>query len=356
MRILQIFPGKVWGGAEQYVLDLSLNLCHMGHKVRFVIRQSEAVENRLRDIVEYEKIPLGGIFDFTSPGLLARQVKDVDVVHLHDISQVDVVVKACRIARVAPKIVLTRHIARRSRVAPWKRASIGNVHKIIFVSNLSYKLWHSVNEWFPESKCVVVRNSIPRYSGSVKENLRMKYKISPEVPIIMYTGRVRKSKGCELIIEALTRNKDLAWAMIFVGKCKPDDYDAKLLTKAMNEGIADRVFFYGFSSDVRSLITQASIGVAPSIVREACPLSPMEFMDAGKCVIVTDNGAQKEYITHKDTGIIVKSGDVDSFSIAIRWCLENKTKCEDIGLNAQNYFASEMNYDIFVKKIIKVYK
>ena len=48
MKIVHIFPGKVWGGAEQYVLDLGEALRKRGYEVSYVARPSKEVEDSLR--------------------------------------------------------------------------------------------------------------------------------------------------------------------------------------------------------------------------------------------------------------------------------------------------------------------
>ncbi len=360
MNILQVLPGKVWGGAEQYVLDLGTELMNRGHKVTFVARHALAITDRLYGVVDYTEIPFDGFFDFQSAKLLAGLLADIDVVHLHDIAHARHVERACRIAKRNPKIVITRHIARKSKVMPWFRHSLSRVDEIIFVSHLAYNLWASVNRWFPKNKCRIIHNSIPASAADEKDRInshvRFKYGIDDAVPILMFVGRVRKSKGCELIIDALAQNKDISWAMLFVGQCKPCGYSKKLLKKAKEYGIGERIFFHGFTSNARDLIKEASIGIAPSIVKEACALTPMEFMDAGKCVIVSDNGSQKEYIKDGITGIVVRSDNVDSLAAAIREALTHKEHCNSIGLEARKNFTTEMSYTAFVDKIIAVYE
>lgn len=355
MKIVEIFPGKVWGGAEQYILELGTSLAALGHEVRYVVRNSPAVTERLNGLIQYTQAPLGGFLDFTSAHLLSEIVKDADVVHLHELKQAIHVVRACRLAGCKPKIVVTRHIARASRVLPWQRQYVRQVDYIIFVSRLAHDLWVSVNGWYAPSKTLVIHNCIAPYKGRNNEDLRLKYNIPPEIPILMYTGRVRKSKGCELILHALAANKDLPWAMIFVGSCKPADYNERLRHIAEKHGISNRVFFHGFSSDARGLVRQADLGLAPSIVREAWGLAPMEFMEASKCVIVSDNGAQREFIYNNLTGMIVRSGDVDSLAGVIRKMLINPETRVRIGRNAGEFIASSMSYPNFLKQVLSAF-
>lgn len=357
MKIIQIFPGKIWGGAEQYVLDLGEALKERGHEVVYVTRRSKAVTDRLSGSVDFITMPFTGAYNPAASWWMVRLLKTVcpDVIHIHDASFVPVTVRTKRLCRSDVRIVLTRHIARASRVNPLFRTYFRRLHRMVFVSELSRSLWTGVNRWMPESRCMAVLNSIPDGILPDDTSLRERFCIAPDVPVIMFTGRVRRSKGCEVIVRALAEIKDLPFVMVFVGTCKPAGYAAVLARMAGKLGIGDRVFFYGFTDNVRSLVRQADIGVAPSIVREACHLSPMEFMQAGKCVIVSNNGAQPEYIRQRLTGLLIPPGDELWLADALKMLLCHPDMRARLGAAAKEYFDRNMSYDIFVDKILAAY-
>lgn len=357
MKTVQIFPGKVWGGAEQYVLDLGTALETRGHEVTYVARPSKAVTDRLDGRVAYTTVAIGSMLgSHTATDRLASLIKDADVVHVHDLKHVAAVSKAIRMSGSKARIVVTRHVARASRVMPWHRKSLLQIHTLIFVSRLGRELWRSVNGWMPEEKCRVVHNSIPPYKDTDSDDMRRRYGLDSSTPLLMFTGRVRKSKGCQVLVEALGELRDLKWQMVFVGKCKPADFDKELLETSRDKGIASRIGFTGFSDRVRSLIRQSDIGIAPSIVREACPLAPMEFMQAGVCVVATDNGAQPEYISHGRTGILIKPNDVSGTATALRELITDHQRRDTIARRGREYFESEMSYDRFISNILACYE
>lgn len=232
---------------------------------------------------------------------------------------------------------------------------LGQANNIVFVYELARKLWMEVNPWMPKEKCVVVHNSIPDTLFKPC-NLRKELGIKETTPVIAFTGRVTKSKGCETIVKALGLIKNINFAMVFIGACKPKGYSARLLSLAECLGIKDKLYFYGFTDKARGLIAEADIGLSPSIVREACPLSPMEFMKLGKSIIATNNGAQSEYIDHGKNGILVSPGNVEQLSTAIGILLENVGLRNQIGNKARAYFNENLEYSIFLGKMLAVYK
>lgn len=353
MKIVQILPGKIWGGAEQFIVDLGKALTARGHDVIFVCRPSEAVLSGLekQGIVPALTVA-GNLFSQKAESRrLAKILEEADVVHIHDISFLGLVNAATRrLGSNAPRIVLTRHIARASKVMPWNRNQFSSLHAMTFVSNIGKRLWHGANPWFPEQKCRVIHNSIPPFATEKALNSH-----SDASPLMMFTGRVRRSKGCETIVRALAQLKDLDWQMVFVGACKPADYAEKLKALATAEGIGDRVRFHGFSPNVRDLISQADIGLCPSIVREACPLSPLEFMQQGVPVIATNNGSQPEFIESSKTGILIDPDNPQQLAEAIKRLLCSKEERERIGRQAREYFNREKSYDKFLNKILAAY-
>lgn len=353
MKIVQIFPGKVWGGAEQYVLDLGRALMARGHEVIYVPRAATAVTARLdTERIPYFALP-AGLKGATEA--LGELLAGADIVHIHELKHAPMARKAVKLAGSQAKVVCTRHIARGSRTWPWSRKAIAGLHRLIFVSDLARRLWSDANGWMPQERCVTVHNSIPDAAATFPAtDLRKLYAIDAETPLLMMTGRVRKSKGCSDIITALSGLADMPWRMVFVGACKPADYGEKLMREAAEAGIADRVHLFGFTPDARSLVSQANIGLQPSRVREAFGLSQIEFMQAGKAVITTDNGAQPEYIRQGDTGLLVPPADPAALAQAIRSLLQDDCG-RATGIRAARYFNSHLSYNIFVDKILQAY-
>ena len=82
----------------------------------------------------------------------------------------------------------------------------------------------------------------------------------------------------------------------------------------------------------------------------------MEFMQAGKCVIATDNGAQPEYIVSGKDGLLVPPGDVDALTSALASVLEDKALRLRLGRQARVHFEADMNYSRFVQSVLEVYR
>lgn len=356
MKIVQVFPGKVWGGAEQYVLDLGRELAARGNSVSYVARDSAVVASHLReDSVDFEPLPFSWSLDLRTISRLSEIIRDADVVHVHSVKAVPIAVLAKKKSGSRARIVLTRHDAHRTPVNPLFRRFFRQLHRIIFVSEMTKRSWHGANKWFPDEKCVVVHNSIPPCGDIGAESLRDKYDIPASVPLIIFSGRVRESKGCGVLIDALSRIADRSFAMVFLGACRPADYAEKLMRQAAAGGIADRVHFYGFTTHARALMRQADIGVAPSVFRDPFCLSNIEFQQEGVAIVTSDNGGQPEYVTDGVTGLLAKSGDAAQLAGAIARLLDDEAFRKRIASAGHEYFNSHLSYGRFVDKITDVY-
>ena len=357
MNIVQVFPGKIWGGAEQYILDLGKALTARGHNVSYLSRNVEAVTGPLhRHGIDVRPLPFSHALDFKTIRELSHIMADADVIHLHDTSFViPAVIARTRIKGRKPRILLTRHDAHGTIVGPWAIPFFMQLDAIIFVSDFARRGWLRINRWVPAAKCHIILNSIPPSTSFPVENLRDKYSIAPETPLIVYSGRIKKSKGCTAIIEALSQLAELPFAMVFIGSFKNDAYGNELKNLIERYGLSERMHFYGFTDHARLLAAQADIGLAPPIAKDACPLSAIEFLMNGVCEITSTNGGQTEFVTDGETGLIVPPGDVEALASAIRRLIENPCLRKKLAESGKTYFNQEMAYDRFVDKILSVY-
>lgn len=352
LTIVQVYPGRIWGGAEQYILDLSRALRSKGHKVVQLCLNAPPVTARLES--ENEDFTPVSLHDLPE----AIEAATPDLVHIHDTRFLGHTANA--------PVVLTRHIARRSRVLPppfsRRRKTFRNLRAMIFVSDIARRIWLQANPWMPGDKCHTIHNSIPPTEQGTSANqpaadLRQLYGIPATTPLLMFTGRVRKSKGCADIIQALAQvGTSRPWAMVFIGAGKPVDYPDRLRRMAANHGIADRIHLHPFTTDTRMLVCQADIGLQPSRVREAFGLSQIEFMQAGKALITTDNGAQPEYVDPGVSGLLIPPRRPDLLANAIASLLDNPDRRQTIGLTSARFYEKTLSYPRFLGKIEEIYR
>ena len=73
MRIIHLVSNKVWGGGEQYVLDLATAFAAKGNEVTIVSRDIDAVTRHFKDAgLPVTTMALNGTIDLVSPFRLSR--------------------------------------------------------------------------------------------------------------------------------------------------------------------------------------------------------------------------------------------------------------------------------------------
>jgi glycosyltransferase involved in cell wall biosynthesis len=106
-----------------------------------------------------------------------------------------------------------------------------------------------------------------------------------------------------------------------------EDYALKL-------GIADRVFWTGFRSDLPRIYADLDIAVLSSL-NEGLPVAVIEAMASAKPVVAADVGGVGELVLNGETGIIVPPRDSDALAGGIVDILSNSDKIKEMGRKAR---------------------
>lgn len=358
-NIIQIFAQNTWGGGELFVYDLTQRLVEDNYKVVCLSRQSKVISDKIKGKdIEYYQLRLKGLFDFSSALKLKHIVQkhSIDIIHVHNFKTSIAAVYAKILLKKDIKIIVSRHLVKKAKtdfIHNWLYKHIDN---IVFVSELALEEFLLTKPKIESSKLRVIYNSVKPSSQKGKPiQIRKSLPIQPLAQIVLFTGRIHREKGIDVLIESVYNLRDKDFVLLIAGDGK-EDYKSELKEKINKLGLEDKVFFVGFFSDINPLIKESDFGVCPSVGRESFGLSVVEFMQLGKAVITTNNGAQKEYIKDKETGLLINPNSIEELTQAIEFLLDNKDIREKIGSNAQRYFLSYLSYEEFYKNISLLYQ
>jgi glycosyltransferase involved in cell wall biosynthesis len=150
-----------------------------------------------------------------------------------------------------------------------------------------------------------------------------------EAFMILSTGRLAEQKGLEYLIRAaaLLRDDLPAATIVLAG----DGPLRKQLSKLVSDlGLVDTVSFVGLRSDVGDLLAATDLVVLPSLW-EGLSISLLEAMAAGKPVVTTTIGSNREVTNDGETAVLVPPKDPESLAAVIRSLASDGERLEELG-------------------------
>lgn len=356
MHIIHLVSNGTWGGGEQYVLDLSRALVSDGHRVEIISRPVNEVVDRFtaNGLAPVARMPLRGAIDIISAVRLASRLRRCDevIVHVHNFKDAIVATRARALSgNDKVRVVLTRHLVKEGRTSAIYRELYSRLDAIIFVSALARNEFLKSAPPISSDKLHVVHNSIV-----VPPHHSVPSDIPPtDVPVIMHHGRISPEKGLDVLFDALDMLADLPWQLRIAGEGKAQ-HVGPLKQQAKRLGIADRVEWLGFRTDVHDIIPTATIGVVPSTWCEPFGLAVLDYMAHGVPVVTTDNGAQPEYLTDGNDSLLVPPSDAAALASALRTLLTDEATRRRIARGAAATFDQSLSYPTFYNRILSVYQ
>jgi glycosyltransferase involved in cell wall biosynthesis len=130
-------------------------------------------------------------------------------------------------------------------------------------------------------------------------------------------GRLARWKGQHIAIEALRQLPDVELVLVGAPLFGEESYEHALRQQAAAAGVADRVHFLGFRSDVAAVMKGVDIIVHCSVAPEPFGRVVVEGMLANRPVVAADAGGVSEIIDNGVQGILVPPGNAEALADAL---------------------------------------
>ena len=182
--------------------------------------------------------------------------------------------------------------------------------------------------------------------------------IPADKPLVTLIGRLTNWKGQKLLIEALSKIKDMDFHCLLIGDDQGrTQYSEELHDMIEKYGMEDRYTFIRHVSDVPAAMLVSDVVLSTSIEPEAFGRIAIEGQAMGRVVVASDIGGSKETVIDGVTGKLFKSGDADDLANAIGWALSlSKEDKDKIGANAIKNVKEHFTKQIMCDKTISVYE
>jgi glycosyltransferase involved in cell wall biosynthesis len=320
LKVLHVVNGDEYGGSERVQDLLAEHLPEHGFAVGFACVKPGAYAE-LREGGEWPlvRLPMGSRADVRVVGTLARLVRrgGYAVVHTHTPRAAMVARPAAAAARV-PMI----HHVHGSTLAVWpsrvrngatalvERLSVARVAAVLAVSSQMVSELRRLG--VPRRRVVLTPNGV---RGTAELPLRP----APEGQWTLGTAaRLRPAKGLETLLGALAglRREGLSARLRVLGEFETKAYSAELRAAAGRLGVADRVEWAGFRSDMAAELAGMDAFVLPSL-HEGIPMAVLEAMAAGVPVVASRVGGVPEVLRADVDGLLVPPGDAAALTGAL---------------------------------------
>lgn len=186
---------------------------------------------------------------------------------------------------------------------------------------------------------------------------RKKHNLSSSRVVIGFVGKVSEKKGiADFIDMAIRVGKRKRKATFFVfGHVRPPTRPliTRLRLRLARAKMGKRVFFLGFSQDIRRIYPALDIVVVPSLADEPFGRVTVEAMAFRKPVVAYDSGASREIVVHGETGFVVPKGDVRQLSKAVLE-LFDRTKRLQFGDAGRARVESHFSMPAHAEKLVKL--
>ena len=231
---------------------------------------------------------------------------------------------------------------------------------IIAVSKAVKKMIVAREKTAPD-KIVTINNGVDvdLFSGNYnRTGIRSGLGLNNHENVIGMIGSLRKIKGHKYLIEAASKviRHIPETKFLIVGRDynEPECSEKVLTTIARKLGVTNHLIFTGERSDVPELLSAVDIIVNPSL-SEGMSNTILEAMAAGKTVIASDVGGNREVINDHENGFLFPSKDTQTLANIIVNCLKNPKERALIGKRAQEVAGERYSLQLMCEQNMALY-
>ena len=327
------YPPHVYGGAGVHVEYLTRELARLDsgrHHVDVLCFGNQLEES---PTLHVEGIPAPAAIPAQDPRhtklfdtmlrdlIMSGRLADIDIVHCHT-WYTHLAGCVAKYLRGAP-LVLTTHSLEPHR--PWKVEQLGTAYHVsTWIERTAYEnadgvvavsasMKRDVHELYdvPSDRIRVIHNGIDleQYRPRPDPALLAEYGIAPDVPYVLFVGRITRQKGIIHLVNAIRHFHTGAQVVLCAGA--PDTPEiANEMTEAVERARADSPHKIVWIREmlpkekVITLYTHAAIFVCPSVY-EPFGIINLEAMACETPVVASAVGGIPEVVEHGETGLLV---------------------------------------------------
>ncbi len=157
-------------------------------------------------------------------------------------------------------------------------------------------------------------------------------KISNYENDVLFFGDAKKNRGFDIVYEIAKDLPDLRFKILLRWK----EQDCAGLLEKMKKLSNTSVLFYPYEKDLKQFILESKIVLLPyRWMGVRIPVSLLESMALGKCVVTSEMGGNDEIIEDGKNGFLFSFSDLEEVKGTIAFLVKNRSVFEEVGRKAE---------------------
>jgi glycosyltransferase involved in cell wall biosynthesis len=361
MKILQLISSGGFYGAESVLLNLSVELQHIGHRCTVGVfensanRNTEVADRSAARGLRVVRVPCRGQMDWGAVREVRRIIEeeDVDLVHAHGY-KADFYALLARRRTTVPAIATCHNWPGRSlsmRAYGWLDRYL--LRFFDGVAAVSSSVADQLVKAGVRQEVRLISNGVTFASTESRFDVSGEFRQADRI-VVGTVGRLSAEKGTTFLIEAAGKICGEFPNVLFV-QVGDGPLRNNLEMRVRELGIERQFLFAGRREDIAQVYRSFDVFVLASLT-EGMPMVLLEAMAAGLPVVATKVGAVPEVIGHPSAGTLVEPGDSNALATGIRDFLASKTRREEVGANAKMRAEDQFSASAMARKYVDLYQ
>jgi glycosyltransferase involved in cell wall biosynthesis len=378
MKVLHVVEATT-AGVGQHVHDLCLHMKRAGLAV--MVACPERREGAGQDVAFVDRVRAAGAAVTILPmrrsispyadlyvyRALVRLIgrEGVEVVHAHS-SKAGVLGRLAARRAGCPAVVYTPNaFAFAGARWPWSRWLYESIERwlgrwatdaLVCVSRSELALAQARCIAPPERLALIENTTDPARAAPGVDRIAAKERLGldTERPVVGFTGRLTRQKGPQTLIRAakLVHQAGGEAQYLVVGE---GELEFALRRRVAEYGLEGQVGFVGYQRDIGPALAAMDIFVLPSLY-EGLPYSLMEAMAAGRAVVATQVGGNRDLIQEGETGLLFPPGDEMALAHLLLRLLSDPDERSRLGGGAAAASRSRPRPEQMTEQVVALYR
>lgn len=368
ITILHTEASTGWGGQEIRILTELNEMSKKGHRVILACQPDSGILKKADGYgIETWVLPIRGITDLSGIMNLKSVIRDrkIDIVNTHSSKDSWAAGIAAKLDGTA-KVVRTRHLSIPVKSGINSQVLYRYLPDAIVTTGESLRHYLINQTRLSPDKIVSIPTGIDlsvfNPDAVNPAVIRREFAINDDTPVIGTVGMIRKMKGHNVFINAVSIIHSYIpdAKFLIVGDTPPGSKESglkdELIQQIKSLGLENDIFITGYRSDIPAVMASLDVFVLPSIEHEGVPQVISQAMAMGCPVVASNVGAINEQVIPDVTGKLIPPCDPELIAASVIELIKNTEKAKEIGRNGRSLVKRKFNLKGMIESTESLYE